>query len=172
MLLAAVHLYALLALQTHKVKPKETGTAAEVKRFVQGFYDWYTPRALKGDAETLALKTKADMFSPELRRALNEDRIASSKVPDEIVGLDFDPFLASQDPYPVYTVRKIEHKVSSWLASVYGSSPGEKATDVAVVAKVEKGKHGWRFTNFLYGKDGDLLGVLHTLKKDREKPGK
>lgn len=82
MLLLAVHVYAFLATQTHKApihhaSPKTE--AASVRKFVQGFYDWYVPRALKTDAEPLALKVKAEMFTPQLRRELQEDRVASSK---------------------------------------------------------------------------------------------
>src|SRR5487761_1888807 len=43
--------------------------------FVQQFYDWYVPRALKhnaGPASDLALKYKDRVFSPKLFRALKE----------------------------------------------------------------------------------------------------
>lgn len=171
MLLLAVHVYALLVTQTHKApvhhaSPKTE--SASVRKFVQSFYDWYTPRALKTDAEPLALKVKAAMFTPELRRALQEDRVASSKNKDEIVGLDFDPFLASQDPYPTYTVVNVEKRGKSWLASVAGSSPTDKTTLPSVVAEVARYKQGWRFTNFIYSEESNLLDTLRQLKKDRE----
>ena len=151
-------------------KPSQSGDGASVRKFVQGFYDWYVPRALKGDAETLALKTKPALFSPEIRKGLEEDRRAAEKNPDEIVGLDFDPFLNSQDLADTYTVKKVEQKGSRWFASVYGHYKGQKEDSAAsVVAQVEKTKTGWRFTNFLYGKDDDLLKTLKQLKKDREK---
>ena len=144
-------------------------TAQEVSKFVQGFYDWYVPRALKSDVELQTLKEKAPMFTPELRNALIEDRKAQEKVSNEIVGLDFDPFLNSQDLADTYTVKKIEHKGKTWLASVYGHYKGTKEDSApSVMAQVEKTKTGWRFTNFLYEKD-NLLGVLKQLKKDRTK---
>jgi hypothetical protein len=66
---------------------------ASAKRLVQGFYDWYVPRALKGDAVGLALSSKASAFAPRLSKALKEDQAATAQSPGEIVGLDFDPFL-------------------------------------------------------------------------------
>ena len=171
MVLLAAHAYAVLVTQTHSKphRPISDPEVASVRKFVQGFYDWYVPRALKnGDTELLALKSKAASFAPELRSSLLEDWKASSKNKDEIVGLDFDPFLNSQDPYPRYTVATIKHQGQNWLVGVYGFSPGEKPTEPAVTAKVEKGKRGWRFTNFLYGKGDNLLGTLRQLKHDRK----
>ena len=169
MILLALHVYAFLATQTgsahlqHGSAPAET---ASVHRFVQGFYDWYLPRVFngKGDPEMDALKSKTSVFSPELRQALMEDRAAQSKDPSEVVGLDFDPFLNSQDPAKRYSVGKVEHKGQSWLVTVYSSY---STKEPAVTAQVEKGRQGFRFTNFLYGKGENLLGTLRKLKHDR-----
>ena len=161
----------IVAVSSQHTKPSTSDTAS-VKKFVQAFYDWYTPRALKGDAEMLTLKVKADAFAPEIRKALLEDRKAQEKVKDEVVGLDFDPFLNSQDVANTYTVKKVEHKGKSWLASVYGHYKGQKEDPApSVIAQVEKGKSGWRFTNFIYPdpkKPMNLLQVLSELKKERE----
>jgi hypothetical protein len=128
------------------------------------------PKALgNGDAEMAALKTKAEMFAPDLRRALLEDWRASEKNADEIVGLDFDPFLNSQDPYTKYSAEKVEKKGNSWLVSVFGSSKEGKSPRADVIAKVEKtkSKYGWRFTNFIYDSGENLLGILKQFKKER-----
>ena len=165
----AFHAYAFLAVQTKTVHAQNNSAQTEtasVHRFVQGFYDWYLPRVLKGggDPEMEVIKTKGTMFSPELRKALLEDRLAQSKDPSEVVGLDFDPFLNSQDIAKSYTVGKIEHKGQAWLVNVYSSY---STKEPAVIAQVVKAKQGWRFTNFLYGKADNLLGVLRKLKQDR-----
>jgi hypothetical protein len=169
MILLAVHVYAVLALQSFAAHPQRANSpveSASARRFAQGFYDWYLPRVLhgKGDPEMEAVTLKATMFCPELRRALLEDRKAQSKDPTEVVGLDFDPFLNSQDIAKSYSVGKVQHEGQKWLVSVYSSYSTKSP---ALTAQVEKGKQGWRFTNFLYGKDGNLLGVLHKLKQDR-----
>jgi hypothetical protein len=168
-LITAIALYFVHAL-TVQHKPAPSSDAASVKKFVQTFYDWYTPRAMKGDAETLALKAKANLFSADIRKGLDEDRKAAEKNADEIVGLDMDPFLNSQDPADKYTVKKVEQKGNAWLATVYGHYKGQKEDpEPSVTAQVEKTKQGWRFTNFLYGKGDNLLKTLKELKKAREK---
>ncbi len=169
MILLAVHVYAVLGLQSFRANARQAKApfaATSPRRFVQGFYDWYLPQAFngKGDPEEDALKSKKALFSPELFRALMDDRKAQSKDPSEVVGLDFDPFLNSQDPAKHYSVGKTEHKGQDWLVSVYSSY---STKEPAVTAQVERSNGGWRFTNFLYGKGDNLLLVLRKLKKDR-----
>jgi hypothetical protein len=75
-----------------------------LQRFVQDFYDWYVPKAFgdhTGPAWDFALKYRKQAFSSELFRALQEDSDAQAKATD-LVGLDFDPFLNSQDPCEQY----------------------------------------------------------------------
>lgn len=49
-----------------------------------------------------------------------------------------------------------------------GSSPTDKTTLPSVVAEVEKSKKGWRFTNFIYSEEDNLIDTLRQLKKDRK----
>jgi hypothetical protein len=72
-------------------------TPASLRGFVQGFYDWYVPKALgdnAGPAWDLVLRSRSSDLSPQLVQALREDLTAQAKAKGEIVGLDFDPFLA------------------------------------------------------------------------------
>src|SRR5689334_22156358 len=83
-----------------------------IRTFVQHFYDWYAPIAGKHDfryAWTLLLKHKKTMFSPQLIESLGNDYEAQNKTEagGEITGIDFDPFLASQDPADHYVVGNI-----------------------------------------------------------------
>jgi FlaG/FlaF family flagellin (archaellin) len=81
--------------------------------FVQRFYDWYVPIALKdnaGNPSDRALRYKSHAFSPELLTQLKEDSTAQAKAKGEIVGLDFDPFLNSQHPGERYTAEKVVGK--------------------------------------------------------------
>src|ERR1051325_600832 len=78
-----------------------------VQDFVQEFYSWYVPVAAKsrsGRASDLALSSLASAFESSLVRQLKEDSDAQAKVSGDIVGLDFDPFLAAQDPCQRYEV--------------------------------------------------------------------
>lgn|SRR5487761_55474 len=148
--------------------------------FVQQFYDWYVPRALKhnaGPASDLALKYKDRVFSPKLFRALKEDSDAQANVNGPIVGLDFDPFLASQDPAERYEVGKATRKGGSYWVDVYGIWSGKKSEKADVVAEVARTDGRWLFVNFYYPnaaspRSGDLLSVLALLQEDRQKYAK
>src|SRR5689334_19920193 len=77
------------------------------QRFVQRFYDWYVPLAIKSDSTpswNQVLRYRGSSLSSELVRRLREDADAQAKVKGEMVGLDFDPFLNAQDPCERYRV--------------------------------------------------------------------
>ena len=145
----------------------ERPEAKSARHFVQGFYDWYVAKALNqhtGPLWDATLKPRRSWFSPALLKALHEDAAASAKSPGEIVGLDFDPFLNSQDPVSHYFAGKVEKRGNDWIVAVSGGKPYAK-TDV--LARVEKHNGSWRFSNFLYPGGENLLGILKALKKDR-----
>lgn len=142
--------------------------------FVQNFYNWYVPIALgdtpvsASDASDIALKEKSIDFIPTLRRALREDSVAQAKVKDEIVGLDFDPFLAAQDPCDRYEVAGISLKNESYWVEVYGVCSGTKNKKPDVVAELRRKDDSWVFVNFHYPEvNSDLLSTLKLLKKER-----
>jgi hypothetical protein len=151
----------------------DASASDSVKKFVQGFYDWYAPKAVSsssGPAWNTALKVKGACFSPELGRKLREDSEAQAKAEGEIVGLDFDPFLNGQDPGKHYSVGKVVAKGESYLVEVHRVVSGKPEEKPTVTAEVT-GKNGqWYFVNFLYPNDHNLLGVLKALKDDRDKP--
>jgi hypothetical protein len=149
--------------------PPKTDTES-ARCFVQSFYDWYVPKGSfksLGPTSDRALRTKSSFFSPKLIEALREDSAAQSRAKGEIVGLDFDPFLNSQDPDAHYSVGKVTHQGSSYIVSVYGVTPGKRPSSLAVIAKLEKHRGKWRFSNFIYPNGSDLLAVLHALSLER-----
>jgi hypothetical protein len=174
-------LRSIAAFEAGPLRPRSAAEIASVRRFTQRFYNWYcdklaiefaTPSKRGHDpieADVRAVRTKRDMFTPELRRALLCDRAAQEKNTEYIVGLDSDPFVSGQDPASHYTVRKIEHRRNFWYASVW-SMYGKQTHEPDVIAKVErtKGKHGWRFVNFLYSDGDNLIDTLRALKDDRD----
>jgi hypothetical protein len=145
--------------------------------FVQSFYDWYAKLARqehKESSDILAITLKKTSFSPELVRQLKEDANASAKVSNEIVGLDFDPFLNAQDIGERYTVGKVTKKGPNFLAEVYGSWNGKKSVKPDVTPELSNHGGHWIFENFHYQHtdipaNENLLTVLSALKKDREK---
>ncbi len=81
--------------------------------------------------------TGRSAFDAELFRLLKEDAEAQDKVPGEIVGLDFDPILNSQDPSKRYVVGAITRKRDSYWAEVYSIRSGKKNKKRDVVAEVK-----------------------------------
>jgi hypothetical protein len=125
----------------------------------------------------VTLRQKRSSFSPELVKGLKEDLKASEKSTAEIVGLDFDPFLNTQDIAERYLVGKITPKGDHYWVEVFGVWNGQKNSNPDVVPELAFEKGQWIFTNFHYGKtdipvNENLLSVLQTLKKDRQETAK
>jgi len=147
------------------------------KTFVQTFYDWYaaTQQNFKKtmELETVMKKKVAD-FTPELNKRLNEDIAAQKKSPDELIGLDFDPFLSTNsEPYTKYLATKVTQKGDAFLVEVHGVAKGKTLNKATVTPEVKRIKGKWQFANFHYGKsefpeNENLLSVLKVLKKGRE----
>ncbi len=145
-------------------------------QFVQSFYTWYLSKAVSCNSD-IALKKKKSAFSAELYKRLEEDRAVAAKTPDEVVGLDFDPFTNSQDPSDKYVVGTIVPKGDKYLVDVYGIREGKKSPKPEVVPELAYKNGQWQFVNFHYGKseypqNENLLSVLKALKTDREKTAK
>ena len=150
--------------------------------FVRKFYAWYVPRTLSENsipAYEFTLKYKKAVFTPLLFRALKDDFDAAAKVSDEIVGLDFDPFLNTQDPCQRYEVGKTIRKGDSYWVEVYGICSGKKSEKPDVWPEVVRVNGHWLFANFHYEHQAgeypdstDFLGILKLLREDREKPRK
>jgi hypothetical protein len=141
--------------------------------FMQQFYDWYVPLALKASAKpawTLAMSEKGAIFDPDLARALKTDAEAQDKVVGEIVGLDFDPFLASQDPDRKYVVGSVARKGDRYWADVYGLSSGKMRARPDVIVELQEKDAKWIIVDFHYPGGGkDLLTTLKLLQRDRPK---
>jgi Protein of unknown function (DUF3828) len=166
--------------RTTSSQPQDCG------RFVQQFYNWYVAKenALAKrnsvgveSALEATLREKRSSFSPELVKGLQEDLAASKKSPEEVVGLDFDPFLNAQDIAERYLVGKITPKGDHCLVEVFGVWGGKKNSNPDVVPELVFENGQWVFTNFHYGKTSipvneNLVSVLQILKKDRKKNAK
>jgi len=122
-----------------------------------------------------ALKYRRSSLAPELYRRLKEDSDASAKNPGEIVGLDFDPFVNSQDPCDHYVVGNISVKGDSYWVNVHGVCQGKRSKTPDVIPELIFKEGKWLFVNIHYSakKDDDLLSVLKALREDRaKKPGR
>ena len=164
---------ASVPLQAQATSPVEIEKSC--RDFVQGFYDWYAPKALTArdsPAFVFALKDKHSTFSPELYRLLQQDSEAQAKA-TEIVGLDFDPFLNSQDPGHSYVVGKISVRGGRYFVDIHGKSSGKISAKPVVVPELLRKDAQWLFVNFHYGKtkypeNENLLSILKTLRAQRQ----
>jgi hypothetical protein len=147
------------------------------REFVGTFYAWYLPKALRDNPERawdLALKYKRYVFSSELYRQLSEDSEAQRKADGDLVGLDFDPFLRTQDPGGRYVVKRITIKDGRCWADVHAVRSGKESTTPSVTPELELKDDRWIFVNFHYqdparpGWSWDLLRELNDLRRYRE----
>ncbi len=170
----------LSSTQAFAAPPTPTVTspgANGAKTFVQTFYDWYaaTQQNFKKTMELeTVMKKKAADFTAELNKRLNDDIAAQKKSPDELIGLDFDPFLSTNsEPYAKYLATKVTQKGDAYLVEVHGVAKGKTLNKATVTPEVKQIKGKWQFANFHYGKsefpeNENLLSVLKVLKKGRE----
>lgn len=148
---------------------EKAATSGSVSSFVQRFYEWYVPVALKdhkGPAWNEVLTHKPALLGTALARALRADMQAQAQARGEIAGLDFDPFLNAQDPCDRYEVGKatrIDHK---YKVEIYGMCRGVRNEKPDVVAELAPKGSSWTFANFYYPRsNSDLLTVLRRLHK-------
>jgi hypothetical protein len=165
-----VIVFALVAIPSAQAQ-----SALSAKGFVQSFYTWYIPQMTKNvpvPSDQRILKERASSFSPTLLAMLKEDLAASAKVTDEIVGLDFDPYINGQDTPTRYLAGKVIPKDKCYWVEVFDVSSGKKGKDPAVIPEVKFVKGQWIFTNFHYPKthipeNENLIRILKALKASR-----
>ena len=163
-----------------QAQTKSSDPSDSARQFVQKFYDWYIPGILKpsGGKKPFRWQQRASDFDAKLFRALKADEDAQAKVPGEIVGLDWDPFVANQDPCEHNTAKKVRISGRVYFVDVHNVCNGQEDEKVHVVAEVARENDQWVFVNFRYPaeqpgeKDSDLLTILKALREDRQKPSK
>jgi len=155
---------------------KPAAPAASPQQFVQAFYDWYAFKGKDGPdnkGEEAVLKQKKQLLDPTLYKLLVGDVAASAKSPGEIVGLDFDPFVAANGLfYSKYQTAAATKSGTSYRIPVYGVENGKRVPKVVVDAEVASQNGHFVFTNFHYGKsefpeNENLISVLNVLRKQR-----
>ena len=94
--------------------------------------------------------------------------VAQARAEGEIDGLDWDPFLNSQDPCNQYEVRKVTKKGLNYLVEILGTGGCEEHTKPDIVAELTQQNGTWVFVNFRdsAGPGDDLLSALKRLHPD------
>ena len=147
------------------------------REFVRTFYAWYMGNAFGVPDEApwnLALKYRPYVFAKDLFLQLSADSEAQSKAGSDIVGLDSDPFLNTQDRGERYAVEKVTIKDGKCWADVYGVWNGKESKTPNVRPELVRKGRRWVFVNFHYpdpsrpGWPWDLLTDLKELRESRE----
>jgi hypothetical protein len=120
-----------------------------------------------------ALKNRRHVFARDLFLQLSEDSEAQSKAGRDVVGLDFDPFLDTQDRGERYVVENVTTKDRTCWADVYGVWNGEESKTPNVRPELVLKGGRWVFVNFFYPdpskpKPWDLRSELKELRESRE----
>ena len=134
------------------------------RTFVEDFYRRHL-------TEEAVLAAKPALLTPALQRELKEDYDASAKSPDEIVGLDFDPFLNTQDPCERYDVGKVTmHGADRASVEIFSVCEGKRSPKPDVIADVVFANGRWQFENFEYPDSHEnLRSVLKKLEQERSR---
>jgi hypothetical protein len=98
-------------------------------------------------------------MSVQLAKLLREDSVAQAACAD-LVGLDFDPFLNSQDPAPRYEVGGISRNEQTFRAEIYGMQSGRRSAKPSLSAEFRESDGHWFFVNFYYPNGTNLLAIL------------
>ncbi|MFI4971647.1 MAG: hypothetical protein ACHP7H_03110 [Hyphomicrobiales bacterium] len=140
--------------------------AHSAAQFTQQFYVWYRQR---NDRMDRAIAEGGAFFSPGLLAALRADQAASARS-QEVVGLDWDPFTASQDMCDPYTVGRTTRRGDTVLVAVKGMcSDAAPKPGPDVIAELRRARTSWVFVNFRYlSPVRNLLADLDTLRRERE----
>src|SRR5258706_1243821 len=160
--------YVLIAVRVSAQPAKEPDG---LRTFVQEFYRWYVPMALKDSkvpAFEIAIKQRPAAFSAGLFKALKEDSEAQVKSPEDIVGIDWDPFLNSQDPDKHYEIGRIVRQGEIYRANVHRVRSGKPIAKPSVIAEVGRENGHWVFLDFSTVDGRGLLSALKSLRADRE----
>jgi hypothetical protein len=122
-----------------------------------------------------SFRTRPKWFSSELRKGLIEDLAAAKKSPDEIVSLDFEPFVNSQDPAPRYAAKKATRTGRTYRVNIHAVIEGKASEQPDVIPELTYQRGQWTFVNFHYPSvedrepPGNLLKLLKQLRDDRNR---
>lgn len=149
--------------------PSQGRVSSDPRASLQSFYDAYTTAFERGQSHQFVLDTTT-MIGADLRRALLADWDASAADSTQIVGLDFDPFLNSQDPCGVYRVGADSQAGQQHFLQVSAFCPADTAL-AAVAVLSPRGPDGWAVTDIRYPSDTSTLrGLLSRLDSLRAVP--
>ena len=150
-----------------EVSPSDSSTIdSAAVELVARFYSEYAPRAIRSGLLALdsTLVETPGVFTPELLAALRRDAAARAAAAGYINGLDFEPFLNSQDPCEQYELGAAEQVGARIRVQVFAVCRGVRTSVPAVVVEVSRTVDGWAIGNLLFGPPAnDVLSLSRRL---------
>lgn len=133
------------------------------REYIQHFYEWY---GLIDHSEDAGWNWDCTLWlihwdlSPALAKLLKEDADAQANC-NEIVGLDFDPVVFSQEDADKYEIGAIRQAGEQYHAEVFSVIHGQRSDKPAVIADFVREPDRWILVNFEYpSRHADLLSIL------------
>lgn len=141
------------AIQIKRAQPVATTNiqSESARHYVSEFYAWYTPIAYNDSTSPpwSAILTQSKFrFAPQLTKLLSRD-ISAKRHCKELVGLDFDPFLNTQDPEPSYVVGNVGQTGKLFRAEIYAGE-FKMRSQPSVIAVLKREDGSWIFVDFDY----------------------
>lgn len=129
----------------------------------RAFYAWYATPVDSGGAGfrfTAATAERASFFSRALRAALAADERAAAAEPNEIVGLDFDPLLASQEPCERYEPGEATVDGGRIVVTVRERCAVGPSRERPVTVEFVEEAGAWRVDDVVYDGGDRLTAIL------------
>lgn len=145
----------------------------EAMRYVQGFLRRYLGQfeeTSEREANWNPLNVIRADLSPTLMAALQADRDASIANDEEIVGLDFDPFINAQDVCERYEARAAVRRDSTTDVGVYNTCHWGHPLVPDVIYQLQRRGDRWVIVDLRYGGGQSLLESLAYYAEQRKRP--
>lgn len=129
-------------------------TAADsVREFVAEFYHWYMLQASTASSDRLwysVLDHRASVLDDDLRTAMLRDREEQRAARGELVGLESDPFLNSQDPCATYSVTGVVRDGQRFRVEIRPECGTAREAQAPFHAVVARSDGAWVFVDVEY----------------------
>lgn len=156
-----------IALDAPNPPPRHPDAMAFVSRFIA---DYFAVTEEPTPADSVRRAAINARLLPALRRALAADRAAQMDAEGVIVGLDFDPFLAAQDPCDTYAPREAAMVDGRVHVAVYCTSGWGHPLMPEAIYVLERQGTRFLIADILYPGSGVLTDILEHLARDRATP--
>jgi len=158
----------ILAIAVLPVFAQAPKVEESVRKFVQEFYSWYVPIAMKEndgpafEIDQMSLARSSYMHSKKiLPRKQNLLKILSA-----LTGI---PFSIARTPKITMNWEVSPRRMGSFRVDIHGVRSGARFKKPGVIAEVKQENGRWLFVNFHRTDGSNLLATLRLLKQSRKK---